>query len=803
MHTRLLRFAVHHPRVTLALAFLITALALLFIPRIQLRLDGRSLVPANEPLLAANDRAAAIFELKDIVVISLVAGGDNGMLSADGLERIGRVSHELQGLKGIVPGTVMSLSTMPLLRSNGGMIHPQPVIGNAPVSADQALRVREDIAALGLDNGIILSTEGKSAAIYAFAAADANREQLLEQVQGIAARNHDTDFDIYIGGNALAQAELGRSVAVDLFLLVPFLIVALMILISVVFRNINAALVSLMEIGLSLVWTIGLMGLLGESVFITTLALPVVLIAIGVTDDIYGLNRYIGIRRKAPVGWTHQDIIVAAFGSVSKPVMLTALTTMSGLVSLSFADLEPLRVFGVFGAVAIGLSTLFTFTVVPAFLALWPLTLREGSARSNRRIAKVAIRILDMVERIGPRKVVLGVLVAGIGAFALVTNLRIDDSWVQNLAPGSDVARGDHFINKYMGGSTTVEFALETEQEGGFRHPEYLRALAIVEDSLAKVPRVGAVQSTYTDILRITAILRGVPYNEFRRRIASGEVVLSRDDIEGALAVDEVLDRPHLGVYMTPDSKHARITAFVHGADYERLKPVFDAADAAMISVGGGLVATPFGDGWISSLTVKLLVEGQIVSIAFAALADLLLVALMLRSLRTACVAVLPVIAGVLFTFVTLVVFDYPLGIASSMFASIALGIGVDYSIHLAVESREACRRSANLWIALRRSYSMTAPSIIVSACTITLGFGVLVLSSVVPNRMLGLLVCISLSICAFMTLVLVPGLADIFNIRRTVPLPEFSETAQDARLMEMMASVETQGQGLTNEGAV
>ncbi len=805
MRTRLLHFSVHHPRLVLALAFLLTGAAMLFIPRIQLRLDGRSLIPANEPLMAGSDRAAATFDLKDIVLISLVAKGQEGMLTKEGLERIGRVSHELRETGGIVPKTVTSLSTMPLLRKNGGMIDPQPPFGDEPVSPERVLEIRKDVAALGLDNGIILSKKGESAAIYGFAAADANREDLLESVRAIAGRNQDGAFDVYIGGNALAQAELGRSVALDLFLLVPCMLVALVLLITLVFRNISFAFISLTEIGLSLVWTIGLIGLLGEPVFITTLALPVVLIAIGVTDDIYGLNRYLGIRRKAPAGWSNEEAVVAAFASVSKPIMLTAMTTMSGLASLSLADLEPLRVFGLFGALAIGLSTLFTFTVVPALLALRPPALREGSVRSNRRMTKIAIRVLDAVERIGPRKVVLGAALAAIGAFYLATNLRIDDSWVNNLSPGSDVARGDRFINQYMAGSTTVEFALEGGKDGGFRDPERLRALAALEERLSAVPRVGAVQSTYTDILRITATLRGVPYDEFRRQVVSGRQTLTREDIETALTIDETLDKPHLGEYMTPDSRTARITTFVHGADYERLKPVFKVADDAVTTApADNATVIPFGDGWISYLTVKLLVEGQIYSIAFAALADLLLVALMLRSLRAACVAVLPVVTGVLFTFVTLVIFDAPLGIASSMFASIALGIGVDYSIHLAVESREACHTAPNLRVALRRSYSITAPSIIVSACTITLGFAVLTLSSVVPNRMLGMLVCISLSICAFMTLVLVPGLSDIFNIRRSLGsrLSEFSEAAQDAAVKGMMKSASGE-KVLAEEGAM
>jgi predicted RND superfamily exporter protein len=115
------------------------------------------------------------------------------------------------------------------------------------------------------------------------------------------------------------------------------------------------------------------------------------------------------------------------------------------------------------------------------------------------------------------------------------------------------------------------------------------------------------------------------------------------------------------------------------------------------------------------------------------------------------------------------VIGDITLGIASSMFASIALGIGIDYSIHLAAETQEECAHSRSLSEALRRAFASTGPSIILSAGVITLGFAVLLLSSVVPNRLLGVLVCISLSICGLMTLLLVPGLAEIFKLGRGI----------------------------------
>lgn len=65
--TRLLRFSVRHPRIVIALVCATTVLSLVFNPRIQLRLDERSLIPSNLPQFAEGDQAASRFELRDLV----------------------------------------------------------------------------------------------------------------------------------------------------------------------------------------------------------------------------------------------------------------------------------------------------------------------------------------------------------------------------------------------------------------------------------------------------------------------------------------------------------------------------------------------------------------------------------------------------------------------------------------------------------------------------------------------------------------------------------------------------------------
>jgi predicted RND superfamily exporter protein len=100
-----------------------------------------------------------------------------------------------------------------------------------------------------------------------------------------------------------------------------------------------------------------------------------------------------------------------------------------------------------------------------------------------------------------------------------------------------------------------------------------------------------------------------------------------------------------------------------------------------------------------------------------------------------------------------------PLGIANSMFAAVALGIGVDYSIHLVTHHREQRARGLAAGAAIEAAVSVTGPAILKSATAIAAGLAVLGFSKVLPNLQLGLLISLSLTVGAVMTLLLIPGL--------------------------------------------
>ncbi len=743
------------------LAGAITVCALVFIPRIQLRLDGRSLIPSNLPQFAAGDQAASRFELRDLVLIGV--GNENGIYTPETLQRIARLSDGLSRVEGVVPDSVVSLSTVPRLSLVDGKVDTSPLFRlEDQLNRETVQQLRRDVGRRAYDTGLLVSRDAKAAAIIAKVQPGADRYRLLEETRALIASESSGKDSVYLSGSSLAQAVLGEATARDLARLIPAVIAVLGVMLFLSFRHPVPALLSLMEIGVSLIWMSGLMGLTGQPVFVTTLVLPVVLICVGVSDDVYALGHYFNEAERAEHS-TVEETILAAFSSAARPVATTAVSTVVGLLSMAAVSLNPLRVFGLFGSAAIVFSTLFTFTLVPAMLALMKPHVRykgepQGEPTLGGRPAVSVLRFLT--GRASPRRVAVCALLVAVCAGLVLTRLSVDDSWIRNLPTQSDIVRGDRFFNEKMAGTTALELMVDATHGGWFNSKEGLESLGSLEWVLARVPYVGAVNCLFNDMVRTnSSLVDGLSYNAYRAALRTGRFPLRQGDADAAFKVLSHATQAPLRERVDDDHRWARVTIFIRDADYSRIDKVLQAAERETANQGLGHKIVPFGDGWISYLTVRLLVQGQVSSIALALGTDLILITILLGSVRMGLIAILPVAFSLLLVLAALALAGTPLGIANSMFAGIALGIGLDFAIHLTTAYRQRLRQGMPAGEALRCTLELTGPAVCVSAASITAGFSVLMLSEIAPNVQLGVMICLCLLSCAVSTLLLIPSL--------------------------------------------
>lgn len=753
----LLSFSIHHPRIIVGGVFLISVVMACFIPHVRLRLDARSLIPTGHPDLAASDAAASVFGTRDFVVIGVV--GSDSVYNVTTLNRIVRLTEAVAHTDGVIASSVRSLSNTPGLFIRNNKLDVRPLLSSDSLSrAGAAERLLTEIKTLGLNDGVLVSADGKASAIFAEIKPEANRIQLLRSLEELKGKETGDGDSIYISGTGPAQAVLGEASAIDLVRLVPLVILVLGLSLTIGFRRPIPALISMIEIGASLIWTVGLMGLSRQSIFVTTLVLPVVLIAVGVSDDVYVLKHYLTERPEMPAEPV-RDRLFRVFRFLVWPVGLTTISTVIGLLSMAATSLEPLRIFGVFGALAIVFSTLFTFSLVPALVILLNPISTQGDVRGKSDKTLLS-SLLTRFVTIGPRRILVLLALTTVTALFLSTRLRVDDSWIKNLPARSEVVRNDGALNQVLAGTTTLDLMVDTGQQRGFFQSRSLRSLLVLEDRLSAVPSVGACYGIHDDVLRVVAALREITYEACRAALVQGQLELAPGEIEQALMLLTVARREPVAEWVDNLNRRVRITIFIKSANYERIAGVVQTALAPGHRLSTNVDGiTPFGDGWISYTSVRLLVQGQIYSIALALGADLVLLTLLLRSLRLSLMSIIPVAFSLLIVFAALALTGTPLGIANSMFAGIAIGIGLDFAIHLTAAYQNELQKGLMSPEAIRRAFVRTGPAILTSAASIALGFSVLTLSEIMPNVQLGLMICLSLTVCACASLVVIPCL--------------------------------------------
>ncbi|MCD4714394.1 MAG: MMPL family transporter, partial [Clostridiales bacterium] len=140
------------------------------------------------------------------------------------------------------------------------------------------------------------------------------------------------------------------------------------------------------------------------------------------------------------------------------------------------------------------------------------------------------------------------------------------------------------------------------------------------------------------------------------------------------------------------------------------------------------------------------LINSQISSLLIAIIMVLIIVGLLLRSVAKGIYATIPIIATIIILFGFMGFTGIPLDIATVLVASIALGIGIDYSIHIITHFNHSFNgNGSDVEKALEETIMVSGKAIIINVVSVAAGFLVLLFSELVPLQNFGLLVALSM----------------------------------------------------------
>lgn len=219
--------------------------------------------------------------------------------------------------------------------------------------------------------------------------------------------------------------------------------------------------------------------------------------------------------------------------------------------------------------------------------------------------------------------------------------------------------------------------------------------------------------------------------------------------------------RERLGQLVDATGSRCLITIFLNDANYIRTAQLIDAIRAFEHErlAPRGLSIAFGGDVAASQTLIQSIVQTQVTSVLGSLVGIFVLTAILSRSLVWGLIAVIPCSLAVAVNFAVMGWLGIPIGVATSMFASMTLGVGVDHAIHLIERFRADRTAGMASHEAAVRSFALNGPAILTDALAICLGFGVMILSQVPSNARLGLLVVVCDIACVVGTLLLVPAI--------------------------------------------
>jgi predicted RND superfamily exporter protein len=186
------------------------------------------------------------------------------------------------------------------------------------------------------------------------------------------------------------------------------------------------------------------------------------------------------------------------------------------------------------------------------------------------------------------------------------------------------------------------------------------------------------------------------------------------------------------------------------------------------------------GDVAVSQTVIGAIVKTQRWSLIGSLIGILAITTLMGRSLRWGLLSVLPCSLAILINFAIMGWIGMPLGVATSMFAGMTLGIGVDFAIHLLERYRLSRSRGSEAQAAVTDALTVAGPAIFIDAVAVALGFGIMTLSQVPANARLGALLVLSILGCLAATLLLLPALLRLIHpLKRRYADADASQTIE------------------------
>lgn len=706
--------------------------------------------PSNERLFLRRSDAYRVYQTfrtafgSDETVLVALHDPEQPLLQPDGLAAIRALTQALTGFQHVA--SVLSLSTAQdvsrLRMTPFGMAAPNLIAGDA-LSREQM----DAIAANDLVIGTLISSDFHTAGILVHPTDTALAPETLEEwtaaLRELVNRHATQGRHTYIAGSPIERHDVAAYLQRDQQLTVPIVFVLLLGITYGLYRQLHLALIPPACVLLALSWTLAVVGFSGIQLNLITSLLSPVIMVVSVSAAIHLINAFLTAQA---ADMPHTEAVSHALHQVGMACWLTAFTTMLGFFSLLVSPVPAVCEFATFAGIGVGLSFVITITLVPlALLQYGHVPSQQQRYPIMHHIERVLIRCFHWV--VAHRLTICCVTLVILAAFlAGIPRLTEGTDIIRALKRTAPLRLSTEFIDHHLTGVNSLELMLALPETGA--NPLFIRQTLAFSTWLRRQPGVTTVHS---------------PWEVFRSLPAD---YLANDEQLRVLATLLPLSLP-LEHWLNAAANALRISVRVNAMASDRLLTL--AQDIARHAEQTALDVKLTGANYLLALMSRTLVLTQIHSLAVAIVLILSCITLTLRSGKLGLIAAIPNLVPLLILFGLMGWSGVMLSTATTMIASVALGLIVDDTIHLLYGYRQATQTGLTSSQAMQQAIRHTGPALVITTLILTLGFWAGLIGSFKPTVSFAFLTGLTMIIALLANLLVLPAIL-LIRIPKRLP---------------------------------
>ena len=562
------------------------------------------------------------------------------------------------------------------------------------------------------------------------------RYTVAEAVNKVLAEEAFSDLKPHVGGaphfsyeyDALAQKETSK-----LFMAV----IAVMALLLLWFgRGPRGIIVPLIITFIAVFWTIGSIGLMGLTMNLLSIALPTMLICVGIGDSMHAIASFYDHIDK---GAARLDALRKAFAEVGGPIMLTSLTTAIGFLAYLTTHVKPYREMGVYVALGVLYAFILTVILTPIFYSFGKSHPKMSKKRTGVGVhGDMFDRWLAFVHRIVTTRTKTSILffcvimTVTFGGYLMV---KVESNTSKLIFKRVPLRQTLDLIDQKLGATFTLEFLLNTGEASGIKDPAFMKKLDQLMEAAEDHPLVTKSLSVTSLLKKMRRALHGDD-ERFYALPDSREALaqyLFMYETSGGDTLDRLVgftyDQARLSLRTRSlDTGDAReLAAFMQ----EKTNALFDNDQVEIVASGGLMNYIALND---------ILFEGQSRSFIAALLAITIVMMMVLRSFKLGIISMIPNVFPVFATMGFMGLAGCYLDVITISFAAVIIGVAVDDTIHFFTRFKAEFMRLGSYDGALRETLRTVGRPITFTTIILILGNGVFLFSCLLGFFKLGLL---------------------------------------------------------------